>query len=433
MPAAGARNGDDRLSVAVLPWGDLFADWLDPLGVGIDDLPDFTGSWMFAWADALAAVDVRTVIVAVSGRVERPVELEHSVSGATIHLLPTTWVHRRVEPRMLHGSLAGRRDPRSVGGAVLAHAAPYLATPPLRLAAIVRREGCAAIVCQEYETPRFDLTVTLGALLRRPSFATFQGGDYQASRLERLTRPLAIRGVRALIVPSSSERARVRDTYRVPEGKLARIFNPIDADFWQRQPRQEARRALDLPDHADVVAWHGQLHPRKGLDVLLRAWADVRASRPGRDLLLVLMGAGEQSVAELTASHPVDGVRFVAEWVRDRERIRTLLSAADVYAFPSRHEGFPVAPIEAMACGLPVVATAAQGVPDIFENGETDGGFVVPIDDTAAFAQRLGELLDDRELRETVGRAARARVQTAFALEPVGRALRALLIGPTTS
>jgi starch synthase len=86
-----------------------------------------------------------------------------------------------------------------------------------------------------------------------------------------------------------------------------------------------------------------------------------------------------------------------------------------------------------MACGLPVVATAAQGVPDIFENGETDGGFVVPIDDTAAFAQRLGGLLDDRELRETVGQAARARVQTAFALEPVGRALRALLIGPTTS
>jgi starch synthase len=433
MPAAGARKDDERPAVAVLPWGDLFADWLDPLGVGIDDLPDFTGSWMFAWADALRVVGVRTVIVAVSARVERPMELDHSPSGATIHLLPTTWAHRRVEPRMLRGSLSGRRDPRSVGGAVLAHAAPYLATPPRRLATVLRRERCTAIVCQEYETPRFDLTVALGVLLRRPTFATFQGGDYHSSRLERLTRPIAMRGVNGLIVPTSSEAARVRAAYGVPERKLARIFNPIDSDFWQRQPTQEARRALDLPDDAGVVAWHGQLHPRKGLDVLLRAWSDVRAARPGRDLRLVLMGAGEQAVSELTAAHPVDGVRFVAEWVRDRQRIRTLLSAADVYAFPSRHEGFPVAPIEAMACGLPVVATAAQGIPDLLEHGEADGGFVVGVDDSASLAQRLGALLDDRGLRETIGRAARARVQTAFALEPVGRALRDLLIGPTTS
>ena len=433
MPAAGASNGGDHPSVAVLPWGDLFADWLDPLGVGIDDLPDFAGSWMFAWADALRTAGVRTVIVAVTGRVERPVELEHSLSGAAIHLLPTTRARRRIEPRMLHGSLAGRRDPRSVGGAVLAHAAPYLATPPLRLASLLRRERCEAIVCQEYETPRFDLAVALGMLLRRPSFATFQGGDYQSSRLERLTRPVAMRGVRSLIVPSSSEAARVRAAYRVPERKLARIFNPIDTAFWQREPTGDARRALELPEDAEVVAWHGQLHPRKGLDVLLRAWHDVRASRPGRDLLLVLMGAGEQSVAELSASQPSDGVRFIEEWVRDRERIRALLSAADVYAFPSRHEGFPVAPIEAMACALPVVATAAQGVRDIFERGEADGGYVVPVDDSNALAQKLGELLDDRALRETIGRAARSRVQTAFALEPVGRALRDLLVGPTTS
>ena len=433
MPAAGASKGDGRPSVAVLPWGDLFADWLDPLGVSLDDLPGFTGSWMFAWADALRSAGVRTVIVAVTGRVERSVELEHAVSGAPIHLLPTTRLHRSVEPRMLRGSLAGRRDPRSVGSAMLAHAAPYLATPPLRLASLLRRERCDAIVCQEYETPRFDLTVALGALLRRPAFATFQGGDYQTSRLERVTRPLAMHGVRALIVPSGSEAARVRAAYGVPERKLARIFNPIDTAFWQRESTAEARRILDLPGDACVVAWHGQLHPRKGLDVLLRAWSEVRAARPGRDLRLVVMGAGEQSVSELTASLPVDGVRFVAEWVRDRDRIRTMLSAADLYAFPSRHEGFPVAPIEAMACGLPVVATAAQGVRDIFEHGEADGGFVVPVDDTAAFTRRLGELLDDRELRETAGRAARERVQTAFALEPVGRALRDLLIGPTTS
>jgi starch synthase len=333
---------------------------------------------------------------------------------------------------MLDGSLAGRRDPRTVGAAVLAHAAPYLATPPLRLGAVLRAERCAAVVCQEYETPRFDVAVAVGRILRRPVFATFQGGDYHSSRLERISRPVALRGARALIIPTASEAARVRSAYRVPERKLVRIFNPIDTGFWRREPRDEARRQLDLPDDAQVVVWHGQLHPRKGLDLLLRAWHTVRDARPERDLRLVLVGAGEQSARSLVGAAPADGVQFIEEWVLDRARIRTFLSAADVYAFPSRHEGFPVAPIEAMACALPVVATAAQGVRDIFEHGEADGGLVVPVDDLPGFTAALGALLDDAERQRALGQAGRARVESAFALEPVGHALRALLIGPTT-
>ena len=71
-------------------------------------------------------------------------------------------------------------------------------------------------------------------------------------------------------------------------------------------------------------------------------------------------------------------MQFVEEWVLDRARIRTFLSAADVYAFPSRHEGFAVAPLEAMACGLPIVAADAPGVPDLLACGEACGGIMVP-------------------------------------------------------
>jgi glycosyltransferase involved in cell wall biosynthesis len=147
----------------------------------------------------------------------------------------------------------------------------------------------------------------------------------------------------------------------------------------------------------------------------------------------VLTGSGEQSGRDLIASAPdAAGVQLVEEWVLDRTRIRRALSAADVYAFPSLHEGFPVAPIEAMGCGLPVVATAAQGVRDIFEAGEEHGGIVVERDDVAALAAGIGALLDDEPRRLELGRRARRRVDAAFALEPVGRALRAFLVDSTT-
>jgi starch synthase len=104
--------------------------------------------------------------------------------------------------------------------------------------------------------------------------------------------------------------------------------------------------------------------------------------------------------------------------------MKRYLCAADVYIMPSRHEGFPVAPLEAMACGLPVVAAAAPGVSDIFEEGEQSGGIVVPLDDAPALAQALSRLLDDEQLRVLLAERAHNRVLDAFSPEAVGTALR---------
>jgi glycosyltransferase involved in cell wall biosynthesis len=80
-----------------------------------------------------------------------------------------------------------------------------------------------------------------------------------------------------------------------------------------------------------------------------------------------------------------------------------------------------------MACGLPVVAAAAQGVTDIFEGGEASGGLIVPRDNAAALALALGRLLDDEAWRCELGRRARCRVETCFSLEAVGNQLHAFL------
>jgi starch synthase len=149
-------------------------------------------------------------------------------------------------------------------------------------------------------------------------------------------------------------------------------------------------------------------------------------------LLLLLVGTGRDAgeLRRLLAASRLGNVRWIDRYVHDRELLARYLSAADVYAFPSRHEGFAVATLEAMACGLPVVAADAPGVADLLEGGERSGGIVVPRADAAALAAALGRLLDDQPWSRRLGERARRHVEQRFSLERVGAELRALLSAP---
>ena len=407
----------------MLPWGDVFVDFLDRLGVSFDELrEEFVGSWMFGYAAALATAGVRTLIVCPTSRVDAPVQATHAPTGAELRLLPTSRTYAALRARRLDGRLDGRRDPRAVGRALATHVAPYLGTPPRALRELLRQEGCDALLCQEYEDPRFDVCVAVGRRAHVPVFGTFQGADYQVSRLERPVRPRSIRASAGLIVGARRELERVRRAYSVPERKLAHIVNPVDVQLWRREGGEDVRAELGIPPSALVVAWHGQVQvERKGLDVLFDAWAKLDDEGESH---LVLVGSGEDAGEVARRASASRGIHVLDEWVQDRARMRAILSAADLYAFPSRHEGLPVAPLEAMACGLPVVGADANGVEDVVG----DAGVVVPRSDADALAAALGELLSDAERREDLGRRARRRVEEHFALRPVGAALRAFLV-----
>jgi starch synthase len=313
---------------------------------------------------------------------------------------------------------------------VLRELLPYLAASPGGLARAFEQVGCDVVLCQEYEYARFDMAVIAARRQALPVFATFQGGDQHWSRLEGLIRPWTLAHSAGLIIATASEIERVRRTYHLPDGMITRIFNPLDAKQWQPCDREAARRELGIPPHARVAVWHGRVLMRhKGIDVLLDAWEQLCSARQRDDFHLFLIGTGidaEQLGTRLQA--PIFGnVHWQNAFVNNHSLLERYLSAADVYVFPSRHEGFPVAPLEAMACGLPVVASDAQGIPDIFEHGEDDGGIVVQRDDAPALAQALERLLSDPVLAQELGRRARQRVDTTFALETVGAQLRRVL------
>jgi starch synthase len=120
-------------------------------------------------------------------------------------------------------------------------------------------------------------------------------------------------------------------------------------------------------------------------------------------------------------------VRWIDTYTNDRSLICRWLSAADIYVSASRVEGMPVAPLEAMACGLPVIATDAQGIVDILGEHEGNGGILVPRDDPARLAAAIARLRGSIALRRTLGKAAREHVERDFSISSVGRALKACL------
>ncbi|MBA3240937.1 MAG: glycosyltransferase family 4 protein [Acidobacteria bacterium] len=421
------------LTVALVDWSQLVEDYLDNIGVTFESFcEEMSGGWMFGYVDALRLAGMRTVLFCVSARVAETTRFRHAPTGATLCVLPAPCLYRALRGRVLNPYAATIEEAVGpVGGArrawwaALKELAPYLSTPVFALARELRRERCDALLVQDYEHGRFDACLLVGRLTGRRVYATFQGGTCSHGRLERLARRLAMRRANGFVVAASGEAERLHARYGLGAERIARVFNPLDLSEWRPGDRAAARRALGIPPEARVVTWHGRVDfRRKGLDVLLEAWRRVCDERPLCDLRLLLVGTGNDAAGLRAALPGTRGVFWVDEYVNDRERLRLYLHAADAFAFPSRHEGFAVAPLEAMACGLPLVAADAPGVPDLLEGGEDAGGLLVPRGDVALFASALGRLIDDEALCRTLGLRARARVEECFALEAVGARLR---------
>jgi starch synthase len=419
--------------LALLHWGDVVEDITEPNGITLEAFcNEMTGGWQFNYIDALKQQGVETVIVLISDKKRQAFTTLHRPTGATIEVLPVPGLYRFFRRYMPdpYSPTAGRfRGYSLLKRWVLEginDVMPYLSTPLSALRGVLQKHGCTAILCQEYEYGRFDACVLLGRWMKIPVYASFQGGDYQVSRLEKWSRPAALKRSGGLIIAPKKEGRRVLERYHLPTEKIARIFNPVDVHLNQAGDRAAARAQLGLPADATIVIFHGRINIRqKGLDNLVEAWKQLY--REDKNLLLLLVGAGDDNVAFGKLIDGVPGILWVSQYINDRELLGRYLSAANLYVLPSRHEGFPVAPIEAMAHSLPIVAAAANGVEDILEEGEASGGIMVPKDRVDMLAEALQVLIDDEAKREQMGKLARKRVEAHFGLEVVGAQLKAFM------
>jgi glycosyltransferase involved in cell wall biosynthesis len=422
--------------IALLPWGNTIEDFLQGIGVSFEQFcAEMNGGWLFSYVQALQLAGFEVTIFCFSGRSHAVISRAHRATGAEICLIPAKpayrWVrHFVADPYAWEtdNMFSGSKLPK-LAKKIIRHLLPYLTTPERSLWRELKRRNVRAILCQEYEYGRFDIVTALGALLRLPVFAIFQGGNWHSSRLEKLTRPLAIRQCAGLIIGSSSEAARVQSDYRISSNKIARLPNPLDLTDWEPVPQWEARQSLGIPIGARIAISHGRIDIfRKGLDLLLDAWSKLRLAHPDEDWRLVLIGSGDDAPKFRSILNGVDysSVLWIDDYIRDRALLRRWLCAADVYVMASRHEGFPVAPLEGMACGLPVIATAVPGMAEIMGDKVPLPGITIPIADAPALARAMEKLLTDMQLSRDLGFHAKRRAQD-FSLPSVSTQLRSFL------
>jgi glycosyltransferase involved in cell wall biosynthesis len=233
--------------------------------------------------------------------------------------------------------------------------------------------------------------------------------------LGRATARLADR----VVAPSRATAAELREDYGVTAAAV--IANGIAP-----APAAPEPAPRDPAAGGPVVLYAGRLRTRKGVAVLLEAFARLRTERP--EALLVLAGDGEQRPA-LEAQARRLGIAAAVHFLgaQPRDAMSARYAAADLFCLPSLYEGFPLAILEAMAAGLPVVATAVAGVPEAVDHGVT--GLLVPPEDAAALARALGELAADPERARRMGEAGRRRVETEYAIPRVAAAYLELWAG----
>lgn len=418
-------------TVAIVPWGDCIEDFLEPLGLDAAGLAnDLSEGWLFGYVKALAEVDIASEIIAVAAGVDRPQLLHHGATGAPVHLVPQSRLHRLLRRRL--GDSAGRQWVGPASRRNLTTAQKYAALPLRPVRRLLRERSIDALLVQEYEYPRFDLAVAAFGR-STPVYGVYQGADTTHTAIERRLRPLAMRRAAGLITPSAGEVERVRAAHGDAVAVHV-VANPIDTDLWASAAGAADRAELALDADECVFVCHGRIDvARKGIDVLLDAWERHCGTRTVATTL-VLIGSGQDD-AELRArlrNRPVASVRWLDTYETSRAVMARWLGVADAYVSASRLEGMPVAPLEAMACGTGLIVSDAPGLRDIVGPGDAHGCRFAS-GDADALAGLLTELSADRGRLTAMGDAARRHVVARYGLAPVGRALARALEGQSNT
>lgn len=208
-----------------------------------------------------------------------------------------------------------------------------------------------------------------------------------------------------------------------PKERVVSIPTGIDFDQFQpRKPRAEVRRELGLGDAEFVVLMVGVIRGVKRHEVALQAFQRFSKAHPGAHLLLAGDGPMRREMERLAQSLGIAGrVRFLGH----RDDVPDLLAAADALLLTSRMEGVPQAVTQALGLGVPVVATAVGGVPELVEHEQT--GLLIPPEDPQAAADALSRIVGDPQWASQLGAAGREHTLARFSLSAMLDRTEALL------
>ncbi len=266
----------------------------------------------------------------------------------------------------------------------------------------------------------------------RPWKAEQLGGGYRVSSWVERT---AYEAADAVVAVSAGMREDILRSYpSVDPDKVKVVHNGIDSQLWQREPDEDIVRRHGVDPDRPSVIFVGRMTRQKGLPYLLRAAAEL----PPEVQLVLLAGAPDTPEIQAEVEHLIEGLRESRDgvvWVPTmlpRNEVVAMLSGATVFVCPSVYEPLGIVNLEAMACELPVVATATGGIPEVVVHGET--GWLVPIEQVqdgtgtpvdpdrfvADLAAALTDAVSDTARADRMGLAGRRRAVESFSWGSIG-------------
>lgn len=208
--------------------------------------------------------------------------------------------------------------------------------------------------------------------------------------------------------------------------KIHHIPNGIDSDLFKPVgDRRSLRVKLGLPIDGTIAVYSGKLNQGKGLTNLLAAWDQVRAGRKDLHLVLVGSGGGQSLSCEDELRSLVRERRLPVTFTGYVGNVHEYLQAADIFILPSLNEALPMSVLEAMSCGLPVVATRVGGIPEIISNMEN--GILVEPANPDQLAAEIESLLDQPSLADELGKNARQTACERYSIQAVAESYYELL------
>ena len=297
--------------------------------------------------------------------------------------------------------------------------------PPLGLASAV--DAARAIGALARLVRREEVVVLHSDAPRAAAYAGFAARLTRRAHLWHLrasvTRsPLADRAILALtdrvVAVSRAAAARSAPVARFRDKEIVPTGIPAAAHL---EPRA-ARLELGLPQDVFIAAVVGRVEPDKGGDDAIAAFTALRTAQPGA--LLAFLGSLETQdrwVATLRARAAAAGIGDAVHFLGERPGAARLFPAFDLVLHPSRHEALPRVLIEALQAGVPPLAYAVGGVPEVIEDART--GVLVEPGDARALASALAALASNPLRRARLARAGRERARDRFSIQAMGRAL----------
>jgi L-malate glycosyltransferase len=261
-------------------------------------------------------------------------------------------------------------------------------------------------------------------LARVPVVVHGEHGTLNMKRRNLMVQNWAWRRVDQVLSVSSTLAARMAAEVGFPADGIRTIRNGVDLSRFQQRSQSDARQLLGLDPTEFVVGTVGRLVPVKNQAMLLDAAAALQ--RRNVRVTTVIVGDGPLT-QELQSRAAALGIAPSVRLLGERPDVERVLGAFDVFALTSVSEGLSNTIQEAMASGLPVVATRVGGADELVDHDRT--GVLVPSNDPIALANALESLLVAPERRLTMARAARTRAQSEFSLDKMVGAYEELYYG----